>query len=181
MVHKKSALQKNDNSLSAKVDQQLSFIDKIAIGNEYSEWWNSLEEIWKIIFRAAIKIESGLFELEIIFTEKKVIGWQEKINYYDEILKDIKNHFEKISPNSLYHIRNNLKEIIVKRAEINDIMPLRQLNYLEILIIDHPKISDLQPVYHLESLKELDIKISSIPKEQILYFKESHPNCRVKY
>jgi tetratricopeptide (TPR) repeat protein len=116
---------------------------------EARKWWRSLNDGWRYIFRVSL------------------------------ILEGLDSNFENIPTNVLYHLTNNLKEVIVARTDVIDLSPLNNIKSLRKLLINNPMINDLNPVTHL-GLEELEIRKSSIGPDQVMQFQKSNPNCIIK-
>lgn len=116
---------------------------------EARKWWRSLNDGWRYIFRVSL------------------------------ILEGLDSNFENIPTNVLYHLTNNLKEVIVARTDVIDLNPLNNVKSLKKLLINNPMINDLSPVTHL-GLEELEIRKSSIGPDQVMQFQKSNPKCVIK-
>jgi len=82
-------------------------------------WWRSLNDGWRYIFRVSL------------------------------ILEGLDSNFDNIPTNVLYHLIYNLKEVIVARTDVIDLTPLKKLTSLKKLLINNPMITDLSPVNNL--------------------------------
>jgi hypothetical protein len=116
---------------------------------EAIKWWNELNEGWKYIFKVSL------------------------------ILEGIDSAFDEIPLNTLYHVINNLKEVIIARKDVASLEGLTKVKHVKKLLINSSAIKNLEPTYHLK-LEELEIRKSSISPEQLILFQSNNPNCKIK-
>lgn len=134
----------------------------------FLEWWNSLPNEWKTLFRVCVEEESinDNFESKLLnLTEFIIHSHNEQIFSLDPLqelinLQDL-SVFCEITDISPLRKLTSLKHLIILSSEVENINPLSGLTNLQTLDLSTSNIDNIEPLRNLTNLREL--KLSRIP------------------
>ncbi len=121
---------------------------KITEEEELREWWRSLSNTWRLVF-------------------KKGYSPGDTITY-DELQQFVNLEEINISNNpKIMHIKplgrlRRLKKVRLNKTSVKELEPLRNLLYIETLECSNTKVLDISSLKYLATLKELDISSTAV-------------------
>jgi hypothetical protein len=143
-------------------------------------WWNGLSDGWKTIFGKELKVNDTLtFNRVSEFDDSLAVVNNQKIKVdggriYNLILQIIKMRDIDISGNSSVSSLeplgklSSLMNINISNTPVSDLMPLRNLNAVEILDCSGTLITTLEPLKYAVNIKELRLKKTQIKSIAVL-------------
>ncbi len=160
------------------VKQQLKIVSvyttKLNEKEDMRNWWNSLSQGWKAILAKDMKLEGTLpmAQIDSFNDSVAMVGGQKTFimgsAFYQFLGQIIHAGSVDLSGNTL--ISNleplsklsNLKDVNISGTPVTDLMPLRNLNKLEILDISNTGISSIDPLRYCLLINQLRMKGTSI-------------------
>jgi Leucine-rich repeat (LRR) protein len=164
--------------------QQLKIVSvyttKLNEKDDLRRWWNSLSREWKTIFAtgmmldgatAMADVESYNDTIAMVGGEKTPIDGSRFYQFLGEIV-----HMTSIDVSGNANISDleplgkisSLTEINLAGTPVSDLMPLRNLNNLEVLDISNTLVATLEPLRYCTKIRELRIKGIQISDLSIL-------------
>lgn len=143
---------------------------------ELKEWWSTLDNNWREVFRDIIEMNTNptaeqlqsTANIEEINVDTRIIIpsleplsrliFLKKLNIKD-------NHITDLSPLSEMKL---LTELYIDGNAINDINALENLKTLEVLSLENTRVVDINPLEKMENLRELNIANTSIKNIKVL-------------
>jgi hypothetical protein len=177
---------KRESAFLQKVGNQIAITNKLLLRDDfdYLKWWNELNYVWMNLFRATMKIEIALINVEKAF---EIEAEQDRVSYLrrSNLLnfeKEIENDYQWSLDTIKYLI--TLKSIAFGKYVVHDLEPLSIFFELEKLEFTNAEIikseiTSLKPLKSLKKLKLLDCKGTIVSPAEIELFKKEHPNCKV--
>lgn len=172
---KNLTLVKAENS---KVGPEQVFVLRKALPNvtviyrtvEFRNWWNTLDENWRNIFRDIVDMNTNptaeqlqaVVNIEEINIDTKVMVSSleplTKLMFLKKLsVKD--NHITDLSPLSEMRL---LRELCIDGNAINDITPLATVKSIEVLSMENTRVIDINALEGMENLRVLDIASTAI-------------------
>ncbi|MEI7724601.1 MAG: leucine-rich repeat domain-containing protein [Bacteroidota bacterium] len=172
------------------VKQQLKIVSvyttKLNEKDDMRNWWNSLSHDWKVVLSADMKLEGSMpmSQIDSFNDSVAMVGGQRTPIMGSEFYQFLGQivHAKSVDLSGNATIANleplnklsDLKEVNVSGTGITDLMPLRNLNKLEILDISNTRVSNLEPLHYCIHINQLRMKgtlvsdLSVIPAFQSL-------------
>lgn len=172
------------NADNSKVGSETVFKLKTAVPhvtiiyqtNELRNWWNTLENNWREVFRDIVEMNSNptAEQLQAVANISDVtIDTRVMISSLEPLtmlmflkklsIKD--NHITDLSPLSEMPM---LEELYIDGNAVSDILALSNLKTLKVLSVENTRIVDINPLEGLENLRVLDIANTSIKNIKVL-------------
>ena len=163
---------------NSKVGPEQVLILKTALPNvtviyrtvELRNWWNTLDDNWKNIFRDIVDMNTNptaeqlqaVADIEEINIDTKIsitsLEPLSKLMFIKKLsIKD--NHITDLTPLSDMRF---LRELYIDGNAINDITPLASVKSLEVLSIENTRVIDINALENLTNLRVLNISNTSI-------------------
>lgn len=118
-----------------------------------TNWWNTLNDNWKTIFRQALEISGTPSKMQL-----------KQLAFLDQL------YCQRTPITSLAPIGNlvNLKKLYCDETKINSLAPVANLNQLEELACYNTNVSDLSPLKNLSRLRILDCSGTQISNIEVV-------------
>ncbi|MDP1621514.1 MAG: hypothetical protein Q8M08_04155 [Bacteroidales bacterium] len=156
------------------VKQQLKIVSvyttKLNEKEDMRNWWNALSKDWKVILSGDMKLEGTLPLSEIdsfndsVAMVKGEKTWIMGSEFYQFLGQIVRSGRVNLSGNTAImnleplNKLSDLKEVNISETRINDLMPLRNLNKLEILDISNTNVTSLEPLHYCVHINQLRMK-----------------------
>ncbi len=136
---------------------------------ELTSWWTALEEPWKQVFRASLKLDDipSPEQLHQLTTLEKVEGQGPELVSFQALnpfirLKKIQFSNTRINDLGPLQRHISLEELEISRSPLVELAPLGRLVNLRILLIPNTPVEDLAPLAQLRNLEQLNCSGSQI-------------------
>ena len=156
------------------VKQQLKIVSvyttKLNEKADLRNWWNGLSHDWKTILAADMKLEGSMpmAQIDSFNDSVAMVGGQPTPimgSQFYQFLGQIV-HAGRVDLSGNKTIQNleplnklsNLREVNISGTGVSDIMPLRNLNKLELLDMSNTSVSNLSPLHYCIQISELKMK-----------------------
>ncbi len=166
------------------VKQQLKIVSvyttKLNEKDDLRNWWNGLSHEWKAVLAKDMKLEGSMPMAQIDSFNDSVAmigGVQTPImgsEFYQFLGQIVHAGSVDLSGNqSILDLEplnklSDLKEVNVSGTKITDLMPLRNLNKLEILDLSNSGVTILEPLHYCISISQLRLKGTPISDLSVL-------------
>ncbi len=163
-------LEMNFDSVKQQMKIVSVYTTKLNEKDDMRNWWNGLSHEWKVILAGDMKLEGSLPMAQIdsfndsvamVGAQRTSIMGSEFYKFLGEIVHagsvDLsgKSAISSLEPlNKL----SGLTEVNISGTGVTDLMPLRNLNKLEILDISHTGVSILEPLHYCSNLNQLRLR-----------------------
>lgn len=128
-------------------------------------WWNSLDDIWKQVFKSHIDFNIEPDESEILETLSFIIYDSQDTDLRKEVIKLVENRSFKEKIKRWYEtlsLENQRKFNTYLRKDITEDELDQILNLQNVQCFNHPEIIDLSPLIKLENLRVVNCKDTKI-------------------
>ncbi|MEI7499512.1 MAG: hypothetical protein WCK84_03595 [Bacteroidota bacterium] len=157
---------------SVKQQLKIASIYTTKLDEKYDlrNWWNSLSKVWKSALAKDMMLEDSLSmeqidnfndSVAIIDGQPTYIMGSEFYQFLDQIVHagsvDLSGNDSILSLEPLSKL-SGLKEVNLSGTPVSDLMPLRNLNKLEILDISNTNVSSLEPLRYCLLISQLRMK-----------------------
>ncbi|MFZ4521444.1 MAG: leucine-rich repeat domain-containing protein [Bacteroidales bacterium] len=172
------------------VKQQMKIVSvyttKLNEKDDMRNWWNSLSHDWKVILGSDLKLEGSMpmAQIESFNDSVAMVGGQRTpimgSEFYRFLAQIVHTGSVNLSDNkAIVNLEplnklSDLKEVNISGTGITDLMPMRNLNKLEILDISNTGVSTLEPLHYCIHINQLRLKgtpvsdLSVVPSFQSL-------------
>ncbi|MCX6267947.1 MAG: hypothetical protein NTW16_11405 [Bacteroidetes bacterium] len=156
------------------VKQQLKIVSvyttKLNEKDDLRNWWNALSHDWKVVLSAGMNLEGSMPMAQIDSFNDSVamvggkptpIMGSEFYQFLGQIVHsgriDLSGNKAILNLEPLNKL-SDLKEVNIAGTGVTDLMPLRNLNKLEILDISNTAVTNLEPLHYCILINQLRIK-----------------------
>ena len=142
---------------------------------DYISWWNSLEDIWKEVFKS--EIEKNRIGNRMKNTLKKLLTEEELLLL--RLNSDFDKNNDVMKSAAIKYITKN-KRILIGRMysfELMNLIPLSEFSELQELEFINATIKNIDALQLLHHLRLLNITRATVDRSQIEGFKKINPDC----
>ncbi|MEI7896010.1 MAG: hypothetical protein WCJ26_03160 [bacterium] len=156
------------------VKQQLKIVSvyttKLNEKDDLRNWWNGLSHDWKVALAGDMKLEGSMPMSQIdsfndsvamVGGQRTLIMGSEFYNYLGQIVHaskvDLSGNATVVNLDPLNKL-SELKEVNISGTGATDLLPLRNLNKLEVLDISNTRVNSLEPLRFCLHLSQLRMK-----------------------
>jgi hypothetical protein len=163
-------LEMNFDSVKQQMKIVSVYTTKLNEKEDLRNWWNGLSGNWKQILANDMKLEGTMpmAQIDNFNDSVAMVGGVPTFIMGSEFYKFLGEivHAEQVDLSGDTAIRDleplnklsDLKEVIVAGTEVSDLLPLRNLNKLEILDISNTRVTTLEPLHYCININQLRIK-----------------------
>lgn len=144
--------------------------------NELRNWWNTLDNNWREVFRSIVDIDTNpkaeqlqaVANIEDLTVDSRIIISNleplTKLLFLKKLIIN-DNHITDLSPLSDLQ---QLRELNIDGNAISDLSVLNNLKSLEVLSIENTKVVDINPLENMKDLRILNISNTNIKNIKML-------------
>ncbi len=163
-------IEMNFDSVKQQMKVVSVYTTKLNEQDDMRNWWNGLSHEWKVVLSADMKLEGSMpmSSIDSFNDSVAMVGGQKTpimgSEFYRFLVQIV--HAARVDLSGNSSIQNldplnklsDLKEVNVAGTMVADLMPLRNLNKLEILDLSNTKVSNLEPLHYCIHISQLRLK-----------------------
>ncbi|MCX6306049.1 MAG: leucine-rich repeat domain-containing protein [Bacteroidetes bacterium] len=160
------------------VKQQMKIVSvyttKLNEKDDMRNWWNGLSQDWKAVLAADMKLEGSMpmasidsfnDSVAMVGGQKTPIMGSEFYQFLNQIVHagrvDLSGNKTIVSVEPLNKL-SDLKEVNISGTGVSDLMPMRNLNKMEILDISNTAVTTLEPLHYCIHINQLRMKGTAV-------------------